>query len=403
MKNICFKVFITLMAVVTLFTSTMIDISAASVSEIRENISALESQSQKLESEIKQLQSQINSQNEVKKKLQEKISLVQQQINICNNEISKINSEISKNKAEIEENNKQIEADKLAYKKRLRVIHTSSSNNNLQVLLGADDFSEFLQLAEYTSAVSKRDQKLIDKLLASIKELEKKQEENNKLLESQVEIKKTVTQKQAELQAENSKIQSVINQIDGDQSKLEANNAQIEKQIKEYNNTLASMLNPPANYSFVYDGGNFLWPTPGFYGISAGFQSNDAIHKGRHNGVDIAGGGIAGAKIVAIADGVVTRSNNSCSHNYKKSGSCGCGGGYGNYVTINHGTNNGKTYVATYGHMTSTAVGTGAQVKKGQTIGYVGTTGWSTGYHLHFGLAVNGAWVNPMNYFRKVG
>ncbi len=127
------------------------------------------------------------------------------------------------------------------------------------------------------------------------------------------------------------------------------------------------------------------------------------MHKGHHNGIDIAGGGIAGKPIVAIADGVVTRSNNSCTHNYKKNGSCGCGGGYGNYVTINHGTNGGNTYVATYGHMSSTAVNTGAVVKKGQTIGYVGTTGWSTGYHLHFGISVNGAWQNPMNFFKRVG
>jgi len=146
-----------------------------------------------------------------------------------------------------------------------------------------------------------------------------------------------------------------------------------------------------------------LWPTPGFYGISAGFQSNDAVHRGHHNGIDIAGGGISGAAIVAISDGVVVTSNNSCSHNYGKSGSCGCGGGYGNYVTINHGTKDGRTYVVTYGHMSRAAVGAGTTVKKGQTIGYVGSTGWSTGYHLHFGLAVNGAWVNPMNYFRKVG
>ncbi len=388
MKKPIFKVFTAAIALVMVFTAASVNISAASASEIRENINELEAQSKKIEKEIKDLQGQINSQKAIKDKLQQKINIIQQQINTCNSEISKINSEIDKN-------NKEIEADKLAYKKRLRAIHTNNSENGIQILLGAKSFSEFLQLSQYTSAVSKRDQKLITKLEAKI-------EENKKLLDEQVEIKKTVTAKQEELQAENAKVQSVINQIDGDQTKLEKDNAAIEKQIKDYNKTLASMTSTNGT-SFVYDGGAFTWPVPGHYGISAGWQSNDSVHKGEHYGIDIAGGGIAGKPIVAIADGVVTRSNNGCTHNYKKYGSCGCGGGYGNYVTINHGTNGGNTYVATYGHMTRTAVGTGAVVKKGQTIGYVGTTGWSTGYHLHFGISVNGSWRNPMNYFKRVG
>lgn len=402
MKKYFFRLLSVLLSAVMLFGTTAIESSAASADEIKQSISELESKSKQLESEIKKLQGQINSQKKVKNALEEKIAVVQQQINVCNNEISKINGAIAANKAEIDKNNKEIETDKLDFKKRIRAIYMSNTGSNVQLLLGADDFSEFLQLSQLTASVSARDKLLIEKLVEAIKKLEEKQKENDKLLQEQVEIKKIVAQKQAELQTESNKIQSVINDIDSDQSSLEATNAQIEKQIKAYNATLAAMTTT-AGTSFVYDGGDFLWPTPGFYMISAGFKSNDAVHRGRHNGIDIAGGGIAGAKIIAIADGIVTRSNNSCTHNYKKSGSCGCGGGYGNYVTINHGTNNGNTFVATYGHMSSTAVSAGATVKKGQTIGYVGTTGWSTGYHLHFGLAVNGGWVNPMNYFRKVG
>ena len=388
MKRNLFRIFTVLLSVIMVFTALSVNTSATSADELRQSISNLEAKSKALESEIKNLQGQINSQKAIKEKLQEKINIIQQQINACNSQISKISSEI-------DANNKQIAADKLAYKKRLRAIHTSNSGSNVQILLGAKTFAEFLQLSQYTSAVSKRDQKLIEGL-------EEKIAENQKLLDEQVEIKKTITAKQAELEAENNKIQSVINQIDSDQTKLEQNNAQIEKQIKDYNNTLKSMLNP-AGSSLVYDGGEFLWPVPGHYGISAGWQSNDSVHKGRHYGIDISGGGIAGKPIVAIADGRVTKSNNSCTHNYKKYGSCGCGGGFGNFVTIDHGQKDGKSYSATYGHMVSTAVSTGAYVKKGQTIGYVGTTGWSTGYHLHFGLAVNGSWVNPMNYYKRVG
>lgn len=405
MKKNLFRLFSCLLSAVMLLTAVCIDSSAASASEIRQSISQLEEKSKQLESEIKTLQGKINSQKQVKNALEQKIAVVQQQINLCNNEIAKINSSIAANKAEIEKNNKEIEADKLAFKKRLRAIYMSNTGSNVQVLLGAEDFAEFLQLSQLTASVSARDKKLIEELVEAIKKLEEKQKENDKLLEEQVEIKKIVAKKQAELQSESNAIQAVINEIDADQSNLEATNAQVEKQIKAYNATLASMTTT-AGTSFVYDGGNFLWPTPGYYVISAGYQSNDAVHQGRHNGIDITGNGrgvIAGAKIVAIADGIVTRSNGSCSHNYPKNGSCGCGGGYGNYVTINHGTNGGNTYVATYGHMASIAVSAGTTVKKGQIIGYVGTTGWSTGYHLHFGLAVNGVWHNPMNYFRKVG
>ena len=391
------------LSLVAMLTSlTVSNVAAATKSEIQSSINELEKQSKKLESEIKSLQGQINTQQKLKNTIEQKIAVVQQQINICNKEISKINSDIAANNAEIAAKNAEIEADKLSFKKRLRAIYMSNTGSDVQILLGAENFSDFLQLSQLTASVSARDKLLIEKLVAAIKVLDQKQEENNKLLSEQVEIKNIVTQKQKELQSESNAIQSVINEIDADQSDLEAANKKIEKQIKDYERTLASMASAGGT-SFVYDGGDFLWPVPGYYGISAGFQSNDAVHRGRHNGIDIAGGGISGKAIIAISDGIVVKSNNSCPHNYKKSGSCGCGGGYGNYVTINHGTKDGKTYVVTYGHMSSTAVSAGATVKKGQTIGYVGTTGWSTGYHLHFGIAVNGAWVNPMNYYRKVG
>lgn len=374
--------------------------SAATKTELQNSINDLEKQSAALEKEIKNLQGEINEQQKLKKTIESKIAVVQQQIDLCNKEISKINATIAENNSQINKMNSELEADKLKFKKRIRSIYMSNTSSNVKILLGAESFSSFLQLSQLASSVSNRDKFLMKKLTAALEELHKKQEENAKLLQEQVEIKKIVDQKQKELVSENNSIQSVINKIDSNQTNLEKQNASIEKQIKEYQNTLASMANA-GNTSFVYDGGQFLWPVPGFYGISAGFQSNDAIHKGRHNGIDIAGGGISGAKIVAISDGVVVKSNNSCTHNYKKNGSCGCGGGYGNYVTINHGTLDGNTYVVTYGHMSSIAV-SGGTVKKGQTIGYVGTTGWSTGYHLHFGIAVNGVWKNPMNYYSKV-
>lgn len=386
MKKTLFKIFAAVISLVMIFTAVDISAFAESATEIQQNINNLEAKSKALEKQIKELQGQINSQNAVKSKVQEKISLVQQQINICNEQIGKINAEIA-------ENNKQIAADKLTYKKRLRVIHTSNSNSGIKVLLGAENFAEFLHLAQYTSSVSRRDKKLISRL-------EEKITANEQLLAEQVEVKKTVTAKQQELLQESNRIQSIINDIDANQTTLEQQNAAIEKNIKAYKDTLASLAQSSGNG--VYEGGEFIWPTTR-YRISAVFQGNDPVHKGKHDGIDIIGsysGEIAGQPVYAIADGVVDIAKGGCGHNYPKpSGSCGCNGNFGNYVRIDHGS----TYLSIYGHLSSIAVAQGTQVKQGQIIGYVGSTGWSTGFHLHFGIAYGGVYRNPMNYYKKVG
>ncbi len=139
-----------------------------------------------------------------------------------------------------------------------------------------------------------------------------------------------------------------------------------------------------------YSGGGFTWPCPGYYTVSSGYGSRWGT---THGAIDIAGGN-AGASVVASKSGTVVRVVTGCSHNYPKSSSCGCGGGYGNYVIIQHD----GTYSTLYGHMASVAVSVGQSVSAGQTIGYVGSTGHSTGFHLHFEVRVNGAKADPMQY-----
>lgn len=372
--------------------------AAMSRSQLQSEINRLEEESKKKEQQIKELKKKVSEQQALKAALEEQIALTQKQINLCNNEIAKINGEIKKNKEEIEAINQEIEEDKVAFRKRVRAAYMAKSGNTVQLLMTADSFSKFMELSHLAETSAARDKVLIDKLKKASEEIKAKQAENEKLLDEQVSIKKTISAKQQQLQAQSSEIQGVINSINSDASTLNQENASLEKQIKQYQKTLASMATTGGT-SYVYRGEKFLWPVSGFYMISAGFMSNDSVHRGRHNGIDIAGGGIAGQPILAIADGVIVKTNNSCTHNYP--GNCGCGGGFGNYVQINHGTGaDGKTYVATYGHMLRTAVSSGV-VKKGQVIGYVGTTGWSTGFHLHLGIAVNGVWVNPMQFYSK--
>ncbi len=379
------------------------DVSADTKSELQNEISKLEKESAKLEAEIKEYQGKINKQEALKDAIERKMANVQSQIDACNRQINSINSKISANKAEIEKNNKQIEADKLEFKKRLRAIYMSNPGSNVQILLGAEDFSDFLQLSQLTASVSARDKKMIEELVAEIKKLEEKQAENKKLLEEQVGLKAKINDKKAELAKEEKQIQSVISSIKSDQKEVKDENAEVERELKQMENALYALLNDSGNAGgkVVYDGKDFLWPTPTVSRISSYYGSR----WGRmHNGIDIANGNCWGDKIIAVADGVVTTYSNSCKHNYGKKPvrNC-CGSGYGNYITINHGTKNGKTYVAYYAHMASIVVSKGQRVKKGQIVGYIGSTGRSTGAHLHFGVAVNGSWVNPMNFYKKVG
>lgn len=112
-----------------------------------------------------------------------------------------------------------------------------------------------------------------------------------------------------------------------------------------------------------------------------------------HKGVDF--GAANGTEILAISDGVVNVGT-GCEHNYPKNGSCGCNGGFGNYVEIicDDGT------IILYGHMSQVAVTNGQRVKNGQVIGYSGCTGWSTGFHLHLQMVKDGEYIDPMTFIK---
>ena len=130
-----------------------------------------------------------------------------------------------------------------------------------------------------------------------------------------------------------------------------------------------------------------MWPSNTTHLVTSpyGYRIHPVTGKSRfHAGIDI--GAAYGTSILAANDGVVIVAGYNA-------------GGYGNYVAVDHGTVKGERIKAYYAHMDSVAVPNGASVKQGQVLGYVGTTGSSTGYHLHFGIMKNDSWVNPMNYY----
>lgn len=321
----------------------------------------------------------------------EQVNNLQKQINICNDLIHQYNTEMNKLESEIAQKNKEIEENKEIFKKRMRSIQMSGDRASVTLLLGANNLADFLAKAQMAKSISAYDQRITNELADAIKKIES----DKKAVEDKQAEQKKVSAQLADAQKEyavllkdaNSQVQAVNRDIDKQKAALareEAAQRQIEKEIK-------SSLQSHSNLIFTSLG--FQWPLDSKYRIITspfGPRKHPLYGVSKtHTGTDISGSGINGKPIYAAADGVVTVAKYNA-------------GGYGNYVIINHGkASDGNYYQTLYAHQTRYIVSVGQTVKKGQQIGLVGSTGASTGPHLHFEVRVNGNPVNAMNYVAK--
>lgn len=408
------KRILSLLLVVALFVTMMSVSFVATASEeddVRSEISKLEQESQRLEAELAQLKKNKAEQVDIRKTLESQISNLQKEINTYTSAILQCKREIEESLKKIEEAEEKIVDTKETFKKRIRSMHMSNTDNNVQLLLGAQSFSDFLTIAQLTKSMTNQDQIVINKIIETVNFIEQEVLENKARAEELGKSMAALEAKKENLAIKEAEVNKIISQISSDQNRVDNANDSIEKQIRDKENYLNYLLGGGTTYTGPFDG-TFLWPVPGFSRISAYWQSNDSVHKGDHKGIDIAGpygnnAAISGANVVASASGNVARLHNSCPHNYGKSKSCGCGGGYGNNIRIDHGKYNGKYYLTIYAHLKSVASGmyVGKYVSRNQVVGYVGSTGWSTGYHLHYGIAEsanttfdNSDWRNPFNF-----
>lgn len=339
-------------------------------------------------SEVERLRNKKASQEEQAKAVEKQLAATQALIDACNKKLNEYNSIINEKQKLIDEKNAEISEEKEAFRRRIRSIYMSSSKTGLQMMLTADSFADYLALSEMAQVLSAQDKALVEKITAAMDSIIAEQSEIIVLKDEQAKIKSDLDAQKADYKKQEANINSLIKATDADIKKAQNDLQKIQNEI----------VNQNGGGGIVYDGSSFVWPVKGYHTITAGIDSGDSVHKGTHHGIDIAGGSIKGKPILAAAAGRVYSCNNTCTHNYGKSRSCGCGSGYGNYVAIDHGTLNGVSYKTLYGHMTSTAVQNGQYVQKGQVIGYVGTTGWSTGPHLHFEFIVNGQYKDARKY-----
>ncbi len=394
------KIVSVLLCAVMLVACANISVYAYTKDEVQKEIAKLEQQSQEITNKINKLKKDKSAQSVIKAELDKNIAILQKQIDICNQKISESNAAIAANEKEMLEQEAKISGQILDYKKRIRALYMSGSTiSGIEVLLGAEDFADFIALSQVSLNISRRDKKMIENIVEVIEKIKEKSAENEVLIKEQKEIKATLDKKQDKLDAQVAEVNKIISGINSNISNQNHANSQLQKEIKEWERVMNELSAPPQNNS-VFDG-MFTWPVPGFTNRTSDYGPR---WNRKHAGIDISQSGIRNAKVVSIASGTVKVWCNTCTHNYGKYSngsiySCGCGGGYGNYVSVDHGTYKGISYRSVYAHLSSVTVSTGQKVNKGTKLGTVGTTGRSSGYHLHFEIRENGVAVNPMKYY----
>jgi murein DD-endopeptidase MepM/ murein hydrolase activator NlpD len=270
---------------------------------------------------------------------------------------------------------------------RIQYMYENGKSDSLAMLFESKNMAEFLNKAEYISALTQYDREMLVKLQETKveydkekKELEASQKElNETLLEVEAEKvaqEKLLASKREELTVYDYEISGTSSQIKELEEEIKAQEALI-KELEEL-----ERKRKEENVKLVYDGGKMSWPLPGYSRISSkfGYRTHPVTGQKQsfHSGIDIPAP--TGTKIIAAYDGQVAWA-------YRHSTA-------GNWIGIDHG--NGIFTI--YMHMSAFIAREGQYVKKGDVIGLVGSTGRSTGPHLHFGIRVNGEYIQPLNY-----
>lgn len=422
------KGFIVLVAIAILFVQT---VSVLAVTEDTEDNSSKISAKEKENNELTEKITKLNSDIETAKL---KIAELNKKIDDSNKTLNNLNGTISSNKEKL--------------KSRIRAIYMAGGASNIEILMGAKDFDDLLDKMEYISIISEHDSKLIDELSDDVN-IEKKAK---KVLESSLkeleDSNKSMTEQKEEFMKvldENKEELNVLYDAQGTSNNLEDSEEyqSLQKKIDEYYNPEKSTEEPtkkssssknsssskksPSNSSSktssskiitsndknqsssnnntsssstpntgIIDenpdisSSGYIWPVTGFYHLTSLW--NEDRYSYNHGAIDIASAGIEDQNVISAHSGTVIFANNDCIHNWGKSESCGCGGGYGNYVMLDHGDG----HMTVYAHMSSITVSTGDTVEAGQLLGFVGSTGDSTGAHLHFETRLNNEKYNPL-------
>ncbi len=321
------------------------------------------------------------------------LSGIQEKIAQYNTMITEKEEEIEVTAAELEEAIRIQEEQYAAMKKRIKFMYEKGDTFYLELLMSSGGFADMTNKADYIESLSRYDRNKLEEYINTIELVKLCKEELEAEKEVLDEAKLAVEEEEANINALIEQKEAQILSVTSDISTKEAAIREYEAMIAQENAEIAALEKAVAEerarleaenaQARVYNGGMFAWPCPGYTRISDEYGNRMhpilGIQK-FHNGLDMAAPG--GTAILAAYDGDVVGAayNNSM----------------GNYIMIDHGSGLYTIYM----HCSALYVSKGQSVTKGQKIAAVGSTGRSTGNHLHFSVRQNGNYVNPWNYLK---
>ncbi len=377
-----------------------VDAIKASIQEKQEQIEEAEKAKSKIKSNITNIQAMVSALEKEKGDLEAYVTKLDEDLTDVQEKIAELKDLISEKETEIEETEEELEeAEEIQatqyenMKKRIKFIYEKGDTFYLELVMSSASFGEMLNKATYVEKISEYDATKLEEYKQTCEYIQACKEQ----LDAEKEL---LDEAKAQVEEEEANLETLISAKEGEINIKTADINNKEAAIKEYEEDLAAQTATiqaleaavaaeraqlaEAGEAIVYDGGMFKWPAPSYTRISDDYGNRPHPILGVqqfHNGVDMAAPG--GSPILAAYDGKVVAAAYNAS--------------MGNYIMINHG---GGLYTI-YMHASALYVSTGETVTRGQKIAAVGTTGRSTGNHLHFSVRKDGAYVSPWNYLSK--
>ena len=353
-------------------------------------IDAMRQEADDLKAQQEEIQAQLDALAQDQANAMERKTLLEQQINATQAEIDSISAQIAKydeliaqKETELAQAEEEEQAQYELFCQRVRYMEEQGEVSYWSILFSSASFSDLLDNAMMVEEIMDYDNQVMDQLIALREQIEADKAELETARQEQQAAKDQQEAANAKLKSQRAEVDALLSQLADQEQDLEAEEAKLQAAANAADAEIAAAERElAAQITNVVSESGFQWPLPGYYNLSSLFAGRRHPITGKlhhHTGIDIPAP--AWTHILAAKSGVVTTSTYNSS--------------YGNYVVISHSDGTSTLYA----HMVQRNCSKGDTVSQGQTIGYVGTTGSSTGNHLHLEVRVNGVRQDPVNYF----